>query len=229
MKSVLFSLFVLGVCINTGCNDGPNDASKRESGEVGQMAPLKDSLEQLTSVTVEEVSKPSDKHFYESLTAFRKNDNKESAKHLREAIRSYKKEMESAKGKTREWAMSIEKKLEDLEMKIERGEVKDEQVLQRWYSSANRINHHRQFILVQDLYVPEKQQDFKSSLQKALDDLKSDVNESTGKVKTEGEEIVKKGEEMMSKLDKEARVTKKEVDDYVLKVNSWIERNLNDL
>ncbi|MBC7934491.1 MAG: hypothetical protein H7Y86_03905 [Rhizobacter sp.] len=233
MKRVFLPAMIAMLAItNTGCNTGGDNnktANGRTSGGVDDtITILKDDCSIAENTTIEVVLKLSDEHFRAALIAFEKNDNKACAADIKEGIKSFKAETEKRKGKTKELAYLAEKHLEGLDVKVEKGEVKNIDVLKKAFRKAEHINRQQEFVLIGDLFVPEKQDDIKPSLSKAILDLIVGVGEATGKAKADGEKIIKHGDELQSKLNTSKKVSKKEVDDYVLEVNSWIEKNVKE-
>lgn len=232
MKKLLLPAMIgLLIAANTGCNNIETDnAANSNTTAPGSdtITIVKDGGDVAENITVEMVLKPSDEHFRAALAAFEKKNTKASAADIKEGIKSFKAETEKRKGKTKELAYLAEKHLEGLDVKVEKGEVKDIEVLKKAFRKAEHINRHQEFVLVGDLFVPEKQDDIKPALNKAVLDLIVAVGEETGANKSAGEKIIKHGEELQNKLNTANKVTIKDVDDYVLEVNGWIEKNVKE-
>ena len=223
MKMIFLPALIAMLTIaNTACNNG---GSKKDMAKDSEMVVANTvvPMEVLQNTVVEVTEKPSDEHFRAALIAFDKKEQRECAKHIREGIKSFKKETAADKGKRKRMAEAAMKKLDRLDVKVEKGEVKNVEVLKHAFQKAEKVNIHQTLVMVNDLFIPEKQDDIKSDFSKILARLKNTVAEEKGIIKAEGEKVVKDGNAMETKLNTRAKVTKDDMENFIIEGSAWLE------
>jgi hypothetical protein len=205
---------------SSSCN---SNAGKKE--DTAGMS--KDSAELVQTTTVDMQVKPSDDHFLAALDAFTKKENAVCAKHIQEGINAFKKETAPDTGKTKLMAEAAMKNLEGLDEKVEKGEVKNIDVLDNAFTKAEDVNTHRMFVMISDLIIPEKPDAAtKANFSKALGKIKTSVAKDKSRMKADGEKMIKKGEAIEKKLNSDTKATEQEMKEFNNWAKNWLETHI---
>ena len=209
---------------STGCK---SNAGKKEDAKEMDVAMSKDTVAVVQTTTVDVQVKPSDEHFIAALDAFAKKENAKSAMHIQQGIDAFKKETSADTGKTKMMAEAAMKNLEGLDEKVEKGKVKNIDVLDNAFTKAEGVNTHRMFVMISNLIIPEKPDAvMKDNFSKALKKIKTSVAKDKSKMKAEGEKMIKKGEAIEKKLNSDTKAAEQEMKEFNNWAKNWLETHI---
>jgi len=197
---------------------------KDQGKEGSNSAP--DSLEVIVG-EVEIEDKASDLYFSESIISFLDKNNAECSAHIKEGTKAYKHETSSATGESKAMAEAGLAALEDLDKKVEKGEIKDVSELENTFLKAERAVVHTIIVKEEEIVVPMDSVSTSASMfSNTLEHLKNLVNKEKGEAKKSGEKIVSKGDIIEAKIKNKEKVTIEELKDFYTSAKNWLTTSL---
>ena len=117
--------------------------------------------------------------------------------------------------------------LEDLDKKVEKGEIKDVSELENTFLKAERAVVHTIIVKEEEIVVPMDSVSTSASMfSNTLVHLKNLVNKEKGEAKKSGEKIVSKGDIIEAKIKNKEKVTIEELKDFYTSAKNWLTTSL---